>query len=80
MARSVSAAEANRQFSHLLAEVRKGRIYIITSHGKAVARIGPVETENTLARATKSALLDRLRDQPLTNPVGRWTRSELYEG
>ena len=38
MDKFISAAEANRQFSALLREVRKGRQYVVTSHGRPIAR------------------------------------------
>jgi prevent-host-death family protein len=76
MEESVSAAEANREFSRLLREVRQGQSFVVTSHGRPVARITPVGER---ARAQgKSALLDRLRNEQISN-VGRWTRDELYE-
>ena len=34
MGKSVSAADANRDFSKLLRDVRKGGSFIITNHGK----------------------------------------------
>lgn len=76
MEKAISAAEANRKFSKLLREVREGRSYIVTSHGRPVARIAPV-TEERSSKA-KSALLQRLRSQPVTD-IGPWTRDELYD-
>jgi len=43
MEKPVSAADANRKFSKLLRTVREGHSYVVTSHGKAVAKIVPVE-------------------------------------
>jgi prevent-host-death family protein len=37
----VTAADANRSFSRLLHDVRQGHSYVVTSHGKPVARISP---------------------------------------
>jgi prevent-host-death family protein len=42
MEKPVSAADANRKFSKLLRAVREGQSYVVTSHGKAVAKIVPV--------------------------------------
>ena len=39
MEKPVSAADANRKFSKLLRAVREGKSYVVTSHGRAVARI-----------------------------------------
>jgi prevent-host-death family protein len=78
MEESVSAADANRNFSLLLRRVREGRSYVVTSHGRPVARLVPAD-ENCEARLrARSALLARLRGQPVVYP-GRWTREELYE-
>jgi prevent-host-death family protein len=74
----VTAAEANRDFSRLLREVREGRSFTITSHGRPVARIGPVDLRLDEREAAKEALLERLRSQPTLN-AGRWTRDELYD-
>jgi prevent-host-death family protein len=78
MEKTISAAEANRKFSQLLQGVREGRSYVVTSHGKPVAKISPIdENEKMKARAWET-LLDRLRRQPVMK-VRRWTRDELYE-
>ena len=82
MEKTVSAADANRKFSELLRGVRQGRSYIVTSHGKPVAKLVPVEDDFSHAEAARSALLSRLRSQKLprgANPRHRWTRDELYE-
>lgn len=76
MEKTISAADANRKFSQLLREVKEGRSYVVTSHGRPVARIAPV-TEKRNSQA-KAALLRRLRAQPVTD-IGRWTRDELYD-
>jgi len=77
-AKSISAAEANRNFSRLLEGVRKGRSFVVTSHGKPVAKIEPAEVSSRAESATRRALLHRLRSQPAID-AGRWTRDELYE-
>jgi prevent-host-death family protein len=74
----VSAAEANRRFSLLLRGVREGRSYVVTSHGKPVARLIPASKHDEVARRARAALLSRLRTQPVVN-AERWTRDELYE-
>jgi prevent-host-death family protein len=75
--KTVSAADANRTFSQLLQGVRKGRSYVVTSHGKPIARISPVEDAG-IGTGAREILLDRLRKQSVTRAV-RWTRDELYE-
>ncbi|HMD06122.1 MAG TPA: type II toxin-antitoxin system prevent-host-death family antitoxin [Candidatus Acidoferrum sp.] len=82
MEKTVSAADANRKFSELLRGVRKGLSYIVTSHGKPVARLVPADSDSSNAEAARSALLKRLASQKLpkgANPRNRWTREELYE-
>jgi prevent-host-death family protein len=78
MEEAVSAADANRKFSLLLRGVRKGRSYIVTSHGKPVARIVPTGKHDDVVAGARSTLLSRLESQPLVN-AERWTRDELYE-
>lgn len=75
----ISAADANRRFSELLRGVRNGDSYVVTSHGKAVAKIVPIDTRDPVREAAKRALLARLRSQPGTKPIGRWTRDEIHE-
>lgn len=76
MEKAISAAEANRRFSQVLREVREGHSYVVTSHGKPVARIAPAAEAHT--EKTRERLLRHLRAQPVRN-IGRWTRDELYE-
>ncbi len=78
MDQAISAAEANRNFSHLLREVRGGHSYVVTAHGKPVARIVPCDEANMARGAARSALLQRLMAQAAVD-VGPWTRDELYE-
>jgi prevent-host-death family protein len=77
MQKTISAAEANRKFSEVLRGVREGQSYVVTSHGRPVARIEPVnkKADADLARA---ALLKRLRAQKAID-IGPWTRDELYD-
>jgi prevent-host-death family protein len=78
MENAVSAADANRNFSHILREVRGGASYVVTAHGKPVARIVPCEPADAARAAARVALLQRLRDQPVTD-IGPWTRDDLYD-
>ena len=78
MDKFISAAEAIRQFSTLLREVREGRRYVVTSHGRPIARLVPIGKDDDVAMSGRAALLARLEGQPVSD-VGRWTREELYE-
>lgn len=78
MEEAVSAADANRKFSLILRGVREGNSYVVTSHGRPVARIVPADRREGMASGARAALLSRLERQPVIN-AGRWTRDELYE-
>jgi prevent-host-death family protein len=74
----VSAADANRRFSLILRRVREGNSYVVTSHGKAVARILAADAHDETTSSARSALLSRLSKQPVVD-AGSWSRNELYE-
>jgi len=74
----ITAAEANRQFSTVLKRVRAGRSYVVTSHGQAVARIVPVQSGDRITNTARGLLFERLRSARV-QPVGAWSRNELYE-
>jgi prevent-host-death family protein len=78
MEEAVSAADANRRFSLLLRGVREGKSYVVTSHGKPVARLIPAGRHDGVANSAHSSLLSRLEKQ-LVIDAGHWTREELYE-
>jgi prevent-host-death family protein len=77
--KSISAADANRQFSSLLREVSRGARITVTSRGKPVATIAAADNAGDRERvAAKRALLARLRAIPASG--GRnWSRDELYD-
>jgi prevent-host-death family protein len=74
----ISAADANRNFSQLLRDVREGQSFVVTSHGRPVARLAPIRSGVTNGVDPRERLLKRLRSQPVKN-IGRWKRDELYE-
>ncbi len=76
--KTVSAADANRNFSKLLEGVRQGKSFVVTSHGKPVAKIAPIDAPGSVETAARDRLLNRLREQPVTD-IGQWNRDELYE-
>ena len=78
MDRPVSAADANRGFSQILRDVRDGASYVVTSHGRPVARIVPFKAASDARLAARDRLFARLKSQPAQN-IGPWTRDELYE-
>jgi prevent-host-death family protein len=78
MDEAISAADANRKFSQLLRGVREGRSYVVTAHGRPVARLVPAGQHADQAMGTRAALLSRLEKQPVVE-TKHWTRDELYE-
>jgi prevent-host-death family protein len=78
MEEAVSAADANRKFSLILRSVRDGNSYVVTSHGRPVARIVPADKRESVVSGARAALLSRLERQPVIS-AGRWTRDDLYE-
>ena len=78
MEKAISAADANRKFSQVLREVREGQSYVVTSHGRAVARIAPFKDDRAAAKSARATLLSRLRGERVVK-IGRWKRDELYD-
>ena len=78
MIETVSAAEANQNFSSLLRRVRAGNSLVITSHGKPVAKLVPVDSDDDRAEAARARLIARLRTHPLAN-LGTFSREQAYE-
>lgn len=79
MARTVTASEANQNFSRLLSEAIAGETITITRRGKPVVKLVPAEDELKVRRAAAlKKLLARLEKmEPVV--IGPWTREELYE-
>lgn len=61
MKRVVSAADANRRFSELLRTVKNGHSVVVTSHGKAVAKLVPVGEHERTAAGARAALFTSVR-------------------
>ncbi len=78
MEKAISAADANRKFSQVLREVREGQSYVVTSHGKAVARIAPFKENGPTTASARVSLLSRLRAERVVK-IGRWKRDDLYD-
>lgn len=78
MDRAITAADANRKFSRILRTVRGGKSYVVTVHGKPVAKILPVSAGERARTVACDALFARLEAQPVMN-IGRWTRDELHD-
>jgi prevent-host-death family protein len=76
--KTITAANANRGFSKLLREVRKGEEITILSRGTPVAKITSVNSAALKKNAMKNLLLSRLKAQTVTGSRN-WTRDELYQ-
>jgi prevent-host-death family protein len=78
----IPAGEANRNFSRMLRGVREGRSYVVTAHGRPIARLAPINesksTDDRMREAAKRELLRQLESQSVID-IGRWTRDELYD-
>jgi prevent-host-death family protein len=78
MIETISASEANRNFSALLRGSRQGIVYRITSHGNTIARLVPADQSNPGAETVRKQLLAELLEGPGYDIVP-WTRDELYD-
>jgi antitoxin (DNA-binding transcriptional repressor) of toxin-antitoxin stability system len=76
--KTVTAAEANRQFSRVLRDIGQGEVFTVLSRDKAVATMAPAKSSDAIRNAAKEALLERLRKRDATGERN-WTRDELYE-
>ena len=76
--KTVTAAEANREFSRVLRDIGQGEVFTVLSRGKAVATMAPAKSTDARRDAAKAALLERLRKRDATGERN-WTRDELYE-
>ena len=76
--KTVTAAEANRQFSKILREVRAGETVLVTSHGEPVATIAPANATRAARAEAKRRLMEDLRAQP-TLDLPRIARDELHD-
>lgn len=78
---TVTAAEANRSFSRLLRAAKEGTCVTITAHGKPVAELGPVETDEAEREQRLRALAEMETRWVAEEPrvIGPWTREELYD-
>lgn len=78
---TVTASEANRSFSKLLRAVEQGERVEITSHGRKVAVLAPIE-QQVPSREQRLSALEKLKKRWANQEfkvVGPWTREELYE-
>lgn len=78
--RTVSAREANQQFSKILDAAVEGEEIVITRHGQPVAKLVPCPAPARPDREERRrAAIEWLRSGPLPGPAPEWTRDELYD-
>jgi prevent-host-death family protein len=77
MEKKISVTDAKRRFLRLLRDVRGGQSFVVTTRGRAVARIAPVDDGRAIRASARSFLLGRLRSEAVVR-IGRWKRDELY--
>ena len=75
---TITSTEANRKFSKLLADARKGRSTDITVRGKLVAKLVPVSEEEASREAEWLKHLEELRKRPVLD-LPRISRDEMYD-
>lgn len=76
MERAITASEANQHFSELLRDVVNGQSFTVTSRGRPVARVLPVDRDEE--RRSVRRLLKFLANLPVRHS-GNWSRDDLYE-
>ena len=81
MDRSISATDANREFSRVLNEVANGETYVVTSHGKPLARLTPLDKPavNPGTVSDRRAHLAALRNRPAREDQPRFSRDAFYD-
>lgn len=77
---SIGAREANRSFSKILKEAENGKTVTITRNGKAIAQIGPAQTDRE-KQAREKALAEFLAFLEKGFDLGGkgFTRDEMHE-
>jgi len=73
----VGAFEAKNRLSELLRVAESGRTVIITRHGRAVARLGPIDDDNELEISVLGEAFRNLRSE-IPGPVN--VRELVEEG
>lgn len=77
MERAITASDANQRFSEMLRAVQSGDTFVVTSRGRPVAKVtpvdGPIDQKQKVAE-----LLDFVRTLPIRH-AGDWRREDLYE-
>ena len=75
----IGAFEAKTHLSRLLEQVAAGEKFVITRHGKPVAQLIPIESENDSQRLRRAAAIVRLKSVGDGNRLDRTTIRELID-
>mgnify|MGYP000045828865 CR=1 FL=1 len=77
---TITAREANQRFSELLSKVEtEGQSFVVTKHGRPIARIIPVETEKKTLTPEQEAALERIMTVSWPLGISKLNRDELYD-
>lgn len=77
MEHAITASDANQRFSEMLRDVVRGQSFVVTSRGRPVARVTPVEGDSGDQVRAVADLLAVLDKTPLRTLPG-WARDDLY--
>ena len=76
----ITAREANQRFSEVLAKVESGaQGFVVTKHGRPVARILPIERQQVQLTPEQEAALQRIMTTGWPLGIGKFSRDELYD-
>ncbi|MGE3290265.1 MAG: type II toxin-antitoxin system Phd/YefM family antitoxin [Geminicoccaceae bacterium] len=76
----ITAREANQRFSELLSKVEtEGQGFVVTKHGRPVARIVPVEPQKRELTPDQEAALERIMTVSWPLGISKLNRDELYD-
>ena len=78
MEQLVSVTEANKILPELVQGVKEGHHYVLTSQGRPVALLLPVDANRGRLAGARKTLLTHLQQQSPAE-VSPWTREDLYE-
>jgi prevent-host-death family protein len=67
--RRAGVREARQNLSDLLDDVKKGREVVITEHGRAVARLAPLQDDQRFPDLSRARRLIKRRDIALSKAV-----------
>jgi prevent-host-death family protein len=77
---SITAREANQRFAEILSKVEtEGRGFLVTKHGRPVARLIPVESKETGLTPEQEAALKRVLSTGWKLGIAKLDRDELHE-